>query len=267
MSSKYATTLTTATLLLYIISISTVVLTAHMSGYEWVLATMTKENGLFESLTVVLLFVLSFLSFRYSLGRTPFFKISLALFGLVAFIAAMEEISWGQQLLHFESSEFFRQNNLQQETNLHNLVKGGLFSSFIYSCVYTVFVFAPVILRIIALKSSFVSKFANFLPPFHVSLIALFASSFQVYFYDNFSAVFDLLTFLTGLAVFGIGVSILKAWDKTLAIHYLIILASTALFMSSYKIFGFFNSQYEIREMFVVLASIGYVIYLFGKSR
>ena len=78
---------------------------------------------------------------------------------------------------------------------------------------------------------------------------------------------FDLLTFLTGLAVFGIGVSILKAWDKTLAIHYLIILASTALFMSSYKIFGFFNSQYEIREMFVVLASIGYVIYLFGKSR
>ena len=59
----------------------------------------------------------------------------------------------------------------------------------------------------------------------------------------------------------------LQAWDKTLAIHYLIILASTALFMSSYKIFGFFNSQYEIREMFVVLASIGYVIYLFGKSR
>ena len=47
-----------------------------------------------------------------------------ALLGLFAFYAAMEEISWGQQIFHWESGEFFQKNNQQGETNLHNILTG-----------------------------------------------------------------------------------------------------------------------------------------------
>lgn len=51
----------------------------------------------------------------------------LALIGLSALVAlaALEEISWFQRVLHVQSPEFFRQNNRQAETNLHNLALGN----------------------------------------------------------------------------------------------------------------------------------------------
>jgi len=63
------------------------------------------------------------LSFRLATRRTPF----RWFFGLLAascFYVAMEEISWGQRLVGFSSPEFFKTNNLQGETNLHNFLTG-----------------------------------------------------------------------------------------------------------------------------------------------
>jgi hypothetical protein len=50
----------------------------------------------------------------------------LALCGLAAFcvFVAGEEISWGQRLLGFRPPALFLENNHQQESNLHNLLKG-----------------------------------------------------------------------------------------------------------------------------------------------
>ena len=50
----------------------------------------------------------------------------LALAGLTALVglAALEEISWFQRILHVASPEFFLQHNKQAETNLHNLAMG-----------------------------------------------------------------------------------------------------------------------------------------------
>ncbi len=47
-----------------------------------------------------------------------------ALLGLAAFYVAMEEISWGQQIFHWDSGEFFQKVNQQGETNLHNIFTG-----------------------------------------------------------------------------------------------------------------------------------------------
>jgi tetratricopeptide (TPR) repeat protein len=41
-----------------------------------------------------------------------------------AFYTVMEEISWGQRLIGFESPAFFAEQNVQGETNLHNLLTG-----------------------------------------------------------------------------------------------------------------------------------------------
>ena len=47
-------------------------------------------------------------------------------YGLVFIFGAGEEISWGHRLFNWEASEFFLENNAQQETNLHNLVIGDV---------------------------------------------------------------------------------------------------------------------------------------------
>ncbi|MEQ9239740.1 hypothetical protein [Roseovarius indicus] len=48
-----------------------------------------------------------------------------AIYALLFFLGAGEEISWGQRIFGWESSEFFQENNKQMETNFHNLVVGG----------------------------------------------------------------------------------------------------------------------------------------------
>src|SRR5690606_40160826 len=49
----------------------------------------------------------------------------VGLSGLVA-LAALEEVSWFQRVMGFASPEFFQTNNRQLETNLHNMVVGGV---------------------------------------------------------------------------------------------------------------------------------------------
>ena len=44
--------------------------------------------------------------------------------GVAAFYVAGEEISWGQQFFGWTSSAYFQANNLQGETNLHNMFTG-----------------------------------------------------------------------------------------------------------------------------------------------
>ena len=49
-----------------------------------------------------------------------------ALAGAAAFVVGMEEISWGQTYLAWQSPEFFMAYNDQQETNAHNFLNGYL---------------------------------------------------------------------------------------------------------------------------------------------
>ena len=49
-----------------------------------------------------------------------------AVYALIFFMAAGEEVSWGQRIIGWESGEFFLQHNKQEETNLHNLMVGDV---------------------------------------------------------------------------------------------------------------------------------------------
>jgi len=89
-----------------------------------------REDGILEYLSAfillagsVLLFVRFLKVFRQKKGAWIFFNIIMIL-GL--FFAFGEEISWGQRIFSIESSDFFKEKNLQSETNLHNLEIGGV---------------------------------------------------------------------------------------------------------------------------------------------
>lgn len=96
----------------------------------WFEYTFAVEDGFIEWLTVLPLLMAMVITFRrvFRLYRSRNWLFITTLLSLAAFsfFAAGEELSWGQRMLHLESSEFFKENNSQQETNLHNLVIAGL---------------------------------------------------------------------------------------------------------------------------------------------
>ncbi|MCW3075071.1 MAG: hypothetical protein JWP69_2140 [Flaviaesturariibacter sp.] len=87
------------------------------------------EDGIVEWLTVLGLLLGSATCFRRVVNlrrtRSLFFLFALFLMGAILFFGAGEEISWGQRLLGIQSPDYFKENNAQGETNIHNLIIGG----------------------------------------------------------------------------------------------------------------------------------------------
>jgi len=107
------------TLLASIVAFYTITALWFPMVYIW----STYEDLLGEWAQFWSLAIAMVVSCRLAMRRTHF----RWFFGLLAascFYVAMEEISWGQRLLGFSSPEFFKTNNLQGETNLHNFLTG-----------------------------------------------------------------------------------------------------------------------------------------------
>ena len=89
----------------------------------------TKEDGFAEYGTAFLLFCSSVLLIsrfiKLQKYKKNLWKLGILAIALVFIFGAGEEISWGQRIFNIESSEFFKENNAQAETNLHNLVVDG----------------------------------------------------------------------------------------------------------------------------------------------
>jgi len=258
------------TILLYLTSLWTVVATANLADHKLLLLHMSQENGVFESISVVLLFAISVYGIIAVIHeRTIISNLKIGLivgFSFVAFFAGMEEISWGQQLFHFESSAYFLEQNLQQETNFHNLIDGNLFSSIIYTTIYVFGVFIPLFYKIFNsyFRENILLRYFDINP--HIILIILFSSIFQLYFYDDLGVRMDMISHISGLLLFAYFIWKSRS-DLYLKMHFLFIVVATATSMYSYKIYEFFNMQYEIREAFVVLATLFVFIELIKKEK
>lgn len=87
--------------------------------------TLIQEDGLIESITALTLLISSvLLLFRLiKVGHSKNTKwiICNVVMILGLFFGFGEEISWGQRIFSIDPNEFFYENNLQKETNLHNL--------------------------------------------------------------------------------------------------------------------------------------------------
>ncbi len=105
-----------------------VILSARVSGQAGLLEQMTRENGPAEWGSFCALCLLAGVAFHAFRRRAPaqegfpWLRLLLGGLSLLALLAALEEISWGQQIFGFGSGEFFTEHNAQKETNLHNLL-------------------------------------------------------------------------------------------------------------------------------------------------
>lgn len=145
------------------------------------------EDGVLEWLTVIPLLCGAYISFDrlYLLykERTREFNFCLFILGCLFIFGAGEEISWGQRMFALKSPEFFMHNNSQMETNLHNLVLGGvkinrlIFGTLLGIAIGFYFLVLPVLFQKINKVRELINRFGIPVPRYwHLAMyIALFA--------------------------------------------------------------------------------------------
>lgn len=114
--------------------------------------------------------------------RSKFDFIVFALLGMsvVVAMAAMEEISWFQRILHVQTPEFFQQNNRQAETNLHNLAigsKGSIHKTILLKLIVLIGLthnlILPLVARVRPAVRTWVEKMGVYLPPLPAAIVYL----------------------------------------------------------------------------------------------
>lgn len=98
----------------------------NQSYYE---GSYAREDGIVEWLTVYALLLSSGLCFKrvwkLKKQKSILFLFCTLIAALIFLFGAGEEISWGQRIFNIHTTEYFAQNNSQQEMNVHNLVVEG----------------------------------------------------------------------------------------------------------------------------------------------
>lgn len=133
---------------------------------------ITKEDHFVEWLTVVFLFgagsfyIASGVHGKKAQSRYAWF---FFLLGFGSFLMAMEEISWGQRIFGLETNQFFLENNVQQELNLHNAISPFLGIKTAQVAALVLFSYG-VLLPLLAL----IEKFAAFFKKIKIPIPSLF---------------------------------------------------------------------------------------------
>jgi hypothetical protein len=144
------------------------------------------EDGPVENATAIFLLVSSLVLALNAVRLTTRLRIIATLltafYALMFFVAAGEEISWGQRIFGWQSSDFFLTHNSQAETNLHNLTIGGvhlaktLFGSGLTVAILLYLVVLPVLYRQIPRVARVVNRLAIPLAHPRHAIIAIAAS-------------------------------------------------------------------------------------------
>lgn len=110
------------------IPLSLLILSVMLHFKPLALDFYAHEDMLVENLSAIALVsgALIWITGSFILAGKRFWLLSIVaiLASMVIFVIGMEEISWGQRIFNIESSDYFLENNSQEETNLHNLNTG-----------------------------------------------------------------------------------------------------------------------------------------------
>ena len=145
---------------------------------------LIKEDGIIEySTAFFLLFSSIYLINALNKNKNKNqYKFGLLLFSVAFFFGFGEEISWGQRIFDIESPFFFSENNLQNETNIHNLMIAGIeFNKWIFT-YFSVFIFSiyfgllPFIYKKIVFFRELFDKFSILIPRYEQSVIFLIST-------------------------------------------------------------------------------------------
>lgn len=93
--------------------------------YWW----LEQEDGVNETIQFFLFLFASYISFCNCKSAYKYHKkwfTLILIFSFALLFIAFEEISWGQRIFQIESSDWFIENNSQQEITIHNITPTGI---------------------------------------------------------------------------------------------------------------------------------------------
>ena len=95
----------------------------------WFEQKYVEEDGFIEDITLLPLAALTLTAItilaRNSRRRNLFFFLTYFFIAAGSFFVLGEEISWGQRIFNFKTTEYFKEHNTQDEMNIHNLILDG----------------------------------------------------------------------------------------------------------------------------------------------
>ena len=152
-----------------------------------------EEDGIIEYSTAIFLLSVSIYLINKLLKTVKVISsknIGIILFSIIFFFGFGEEISWGQRIFNIETPDFFIENNLQSETNIHNLMIGGVkLNKLIFTNVlFFIFSFYFLAIPYLYAKSnnikSIINKFSIVIPKYSQSIIFIFFTVI-IYLFDH----------------------------------------------------------------------------------
>ena len=152
-----------------------------------------EEDGIIEYSTAIFLLSVSIYLINKLLKTVKVIStknIGIVLFSIIFFFGFGEEISWGQRIFNIETPQFFVENNLQSETNIHNLMIGGvklnklIFTNTLFFIFSFYFLAIPYLYAKRNSVKSIINKFSIVIPKYSQSIIFI-CSSIIIYLFDH----------------------------------------------------------------------------------
>ncbi|MCA9778628.1 MAG: hypothetical protein KC800_17995 [Candidatus Eremiobacteraeota bacterium] len=252
------------TALIYLILLGTSVVVAVTRYHDRTLLYMlTREDGPVEWATVAALLglaVLLIIHLRKLSGKCPLqLKVAGYALAVLSLLAAGEEISWGQRIFGFQTSESMKKLNYQHETNLHNLMPGELFNGIIIFAVGISLVAVPLAWR------KWKKSEPWWLPSRELSLLTLAVIFVNHYRVRSLPEKIGLVVLALILVLTTIQ-ALREKNGRHIGACVLGWVTGGVLFHCR-KILPAANQQYEIRELLVILVVTAYCLEVLGKFR
>ncbi|MEI6865651.1 hypothetical protein [Flavicella sp.] len=180
-----------------------------------------QEDGFVETGTAIMLFVISVLCIyrlvKFGRSNSILWKVGVIGMALIFLFGAGEEISWGQRIFDIESSDFFLENNAQQETNLHNMIIGEtkinklIFSQLLIVVLVIYLIIVPILYRKTTWVKSLFTTFAIPIPRWNHT-IAFVAATVFILFMNNSNRCWEVYEFAFGIIFFLIFINPLNGY-------------------------------------------------------
>ncbi len=151
---------------IFVFALMIVGIAAAFINKTWFINSYVEEDGPIEWLTELPLFIIFIACIIYLIKyvrRKNFWFFIIYLFiGLGSFFVFGEEISWGQRIFNFKTSEYFQEHNTQDEENIHNLILDG---EKLNKIIFTDVLIAGVVIYLIIFPAIYTrnEKFKNFI--------------------------------------------------------------------------------------------------------
>ncbi|EKD26933.1 MAG: 30S ribosomal protein S12 [uncultured bacterium] len=163
--------------------------------------------------------------------QKKYFVSIIYMFIISFFLIGMEEISWGQRIIGFETPEIFK-TNFQNEFNLHNFATNK-FENLYYFGAFLFLVFIPFLID--NLKKFYSVKFINFFKP--SKFIVISSAILTAYNYDMWNIPVIQLGYF--ISIFIVIYYMLTDWfNNSLNVDTVLILFSLIVTQTAFLMFG-----------------------------